>query len=439
MTGHRGTGAPGHRMLERCVVAMIALAAYSCTPRTAVPRSPGAAVPRLSGEPWVRVGIVVDRDSATVSATSQFRVLTAGGEIIAVVDSGRAWTVTPGETGELRLLRPDRPAPVTVSGGAIVRPERSGGAVVIAGRAYRGEARIARGTGGITVVNVVPMEQYLLSVVALELGFTGPRDRQAVMAQAVAARTYAMRFQGRREALGFDVFATDADQVYTGIESEKDEVSDAVRRTSGEILTWRGEPIQALFHSTCGWSTEAAPQVFHNDADTPYLRAVSDRFGRGERDYYCAISPRFRWREEWDAATLSALVAQTLPAAAGRNGGARAATLGRVTDVRVSRTTPTGRVAELTITTTDGRFTVPQGRVREVLRPGSGGQLNSTLLQLHQERRGDELVKVVAAGAGYGHGVGMCQFGAVGRARHGFSYRRILATYYHDTSLESIY
>lgn len=437
MTGERVTGGPGHRGTGYRVVTLLALAVWACAPRTAVPRSPGAAVPRLSGEPWIRVGIVVDRDSASLSGTTQFRVLTADGGIIAVVDSGVRWVATPGGNGALRLIRPDRAAPVTLTGGAIVRPDRAGGAVVIGGRAYRGEARILRGTSGVTVVNVVPMEQYLLSVVALELGFTDPRDRQAVMAQAVAARTYAVRFRGRREALGFDVYATDADQVYSGIASEKEAVNEAVRRTAGEILTWRGEPIQALFHSTCGWSTEASTQVFQNNADTPYLRAVSDRYGRGERDYYCSISPRFRWREEWDAATLAALVAQTLPAAGGN--GARAATYGRVTDVRVSRTTATGRVAELTVRTTDGQFTVPQGRVREVLRPGAGGQLNSTLLQLHVERRGDELVKVVAAGAGYGHGVGMCQFGAVGRARHGHSYRQILATYYHDTSLERVY
>jgi stage II sporulation protein D len=255
------------------------------------------------------------------------------------------------------------------------------------------------------------------------------------MAQAVAARTYAVRYRGRREALGFDVYPTHADQVYTGVEAESPEVTDAVTRTAGQIVTFRGEPIQALFHSTCGWSTEAADAVFQNGAPVPYLRAVSDRTGRGSRDYYCAISPRFRWREEWDAATLTAIVAQTLPAVVGP----RAATLGRVTDIRASRTSPTGRVAELTITTTDGEFVVPQGRIREVLRSASGGQLNSTMLQLHVERRGDSLVRVVAAGGGYGHGVGMCQFGAVGRARAGQDFRRILAAYYHDTTLERAY
>jgi stage II sporulation protein D len=255
------------------------------------------------------------------------------------------------------------------------------------------------------------------------------------MAQAVAARTYALRFRGRREALGFDVFPTDADQAYSGVEAEKPEVSEAVLRTMGVILTHRGEPIQALFHSTCGWSTDAASQVFQNNDDAPYLRAVSDRSGRGERDYYCAISPRFRWREEWDGAALNAMLARTLPAVTGPP----AANLGRVTDLAVSRTTRAGRAAELVVETSTGRFTVPQGRIREVLRPAPERQLLSTLFQLHVEKRGGELVRVVAAGAGYGHGVGMCQFGAVGRARAGLSYQTILGAYYPGAKLARVY
>jgi stage II sporulation protein D len=297
---------------------------------------------------------------------------------------------------------------------------------------------------GVTVVNRVPLELYLQSVVALELGFRAPADREAVMAQAVAARTYAVRYRGRREALGFDVFATDADQVYGGVPAEFPEVTDAVQRTAGQILTWDGQPIQALFHSTCGYATEAAEEVFQNREPVPYLRQVSDRFGDGDRDFYCAISPKFRWREEWDPDALSAILARTLPAAGrGANGAGgpspAPADVGRVTDLRVGRTTPGGRVAELVVTTTTGTWMVNHGRVRDVLRPAADRQLLSTLFQLYLQKDGDRLVKVVAAGAGYGHGVGMCQFGAVGRARAGQDYRRILATYYHGTTLERIY
>ncbi len=252
------------------------------------------------------------------------------------------------------------------------------------------------------------------------------------MAQAVAARTYAVRFRGRRDALGFDVFPTDADQVYPGQDAESPEVREAVLRTAGQVLTYQGQPIEALYHSTCGWSTEAADQVFQNRGPVPYLRATSDRTGGGSRDFYCAFSPRFRWREEWSGEALAGLLAQARPPlAAGR--------VSRITDVAVTRTTPTGRVGELTVSTSSGRIVVPRWRLREVLRPAVNGLLNSTLFQLHVERRGGEVVRVAAAGAGYGHGVGMCQFGAVGRARAGQDYRQILSAYYHDTRLERLY
>ena len=140
-------------------------------------------------------------------------------------------------------------------------------------------------------------------------------------------------------------------------------------------------------------------------------------------------------REEWDGATLNAVLAQTLPAALG----AAAANLGRVTDLRVTKTTPTGRVAELVVATTNGDLTVPAYRVRDVLRPAPDRPLLSNLFQLYVQRQGGELVKVVAAGAGAGHGVGMCQWGAVGRSRAGQSYQHILATYYPGTKLERLY
>jgi len=312
-----------------------------------------------------------------------------------------------------------------------LEPERADDGVLIGGRRYRGTALLQRGSVGVTVVNHVPMESYLRSVVALELGFRAESDRPAVMAQAVAARTYAIRYRGRREALGFDVFPTDADQVYGGVDTERPDVDDAVRRTAGEILTWEGRPIEALFHSTCGWSTEAASEVFQNGASVPYLRAVSDRFGSGPRDYYCAISPRFRWREEWSGAALASILHRFL--GSGSDG------FSRVTDLEVGRTTPTGRLAELIVTTDQGRVVVPQGRIRDVLRPAADRQLASTMLQLQVERRDGEVVHVVASGAGFGHGVGMCQFGAVGRARAGQGYRDILATYYPGTRLERAY
>ncbi len=413
--------------MTRRVAVALSLAAAACAPRAPV-------VP-VPGEPWIRVGIVVDQDSGAFTATGQYRVLDSAGDILAVVDPGVAWTARAGGIDTLQLARPDRPQPDLIAGPVTVRPDDPTQLVVIAGHRYRGEAALLRGSTGVTIVNRVPLEAYVQSVTVMELGMRDPAVREAVQAQSVAARTYALRYRGRREALGFDLYATTADQVYPGVEAERPEITAATQATRGQILTYGGQPIEALFHSTCGWSTEAADQVFRNGHVVPYLRAVSDRYGPGDSDYYCRASPYFRWRVAWSGTDLNAVLAQTLPAALG----ASAANPGRVTDLKVAKTTSTGRVAQLDIATTNGAFQVPSWQVRDVLRPTADRQLLSTLFQLYVQKQGGEVVSVIAAGAGSGHGVGMCQWGAVGRARAGQTYRQILATYYPGTRLESIY
>jgi len=407
--------------------AAAALLLAACAPR-------GALVP-VRGEPVVRVGIVVDQPTGDVSSTGQFRVVGPDGDILGVVDPGVVWHVQPADGQRLTLVRPDRPEPMTVQQPVAVTLENPSDLVVIGGRRYRGDAVLLRGSTGVTIVNRVPLEAYTQSVTAVELGVADPQARDAVRAQAVASRTYALHFRGHREALGFDLYATVADQVYPGVEGEKPYVNQATRETQGQVVTWRGAPIEALFHSACGYSTEAADQVFRNGEAAPYLRAVSDRFGRGDHDFYCNAAPGFRWREEWDGATLNAILARSLPAALG----AAATNVGRVTDLKVTKTMPSGRVAELVVTTTTGDLTVPSYHVRDVLRPASDRYLLSNLFQLYVQRQGGELVKVTAAGAGSGHGVGMCQWGAIGRARAGQDYQRILATYYPGTRLERLY
>jgi len=394
---------------------------------------PDPRLPVPDAGPAIRVGIVVDRDSAIVSASGPYKMLGADGSLVATMaaSSPLVIRINPSQPSRLLVRRPGG----SENGGGLaplrIVPDESSDLVSIGGRPYRGEAYAIRGTAGVTVVNHVALESYLLSVVALELGFRSAADRQAVMAQAVAARTYAVRYRGRREALGFDVFPTDADQVYGGTTAELPEVTQAVRDTEGQILTWQGQPIEALFHSTCGWSTEDSREIFQNRADAPYLRAVSDRTGDGPRDFYCSISPRFRWREEWDAAQLQAAARRAL------GGSGNGST--RVTDVRAARTTPTGRISQLLLVTTDGQVALNPTRIREVLRTSTGAPLNSSMFQLHVERDGENVTRVVAAGAGYGHGVGMCQYGAAGRSRAGFGYGDILRTYYHGTTLERIY
>lgn len=138
------------------------------------------------------------------------------------------------------------------------------------GKAYRGKLEVfVNSRGTLTVVNVVPMEDYLLGVVPNELGLP---SLEAQKAQAVAARTYAVANVGGYGAQGFDMLPTVWSQVYKGVSSENSRATQAVRETSGIVATYKGKPINALYTSTCGGRTENSGNIF--DFDEPYLRGV---------------------------------------------------------------------------------------------------------------------------------------------------------------------
>src|SRR5207237_102370 len=152
------------------------------------------------------------------------------------------------------------------------------------------------------------------------------------LGQAVVSRSFALNDRGRWGAQGFDAWADIRDQVYSGVAGETPDVWEAVRRTTGQALTYDGEIIDAYFHSTCGSSTAGVEEVFETAKARPYLRPVSDASGGGR--YYCEISPRFRWREEWDGAKLRGILSRTLPAVmslggAGGGGGGDGGGLGQ--------------------------------------------------------------------------------------------------------------
>jgi stage II sporulation protein D len=299
-------------------------------------------------------------------------------------------------------------------------------------RGYHGTLEVLRDRTGLTVVNRVRLESYILGVVSAEMGRRSSADQQALRAQAVVSRTYALRNRRRWAAQGFDLYASVADQVYGGIGTETPEAMEAVGETKGQILTFGGVPIDAFFYSTCGGRTAEGTEVFRG-ADRPYLRSVADVGDDGVP--YCSISPRFRWHEEWSGELLRATLARTLPLALGIPSGA----VQTVSDVRVAYRTGSGRVGQLAIRLPQSEVVVDGPLVRQVLRPGSGDLLRSSAFTLNVTRAEGRVVRLVADGQGAGHGVGFCQWGAVGRSRAGQDYRRILAAYYPGVSLERLY
>jgi stage II sporulation protein D len=298
----------------------------------------------------------------------------------------------------------------------------------VGGKPYRGDLAFFARDSGIAVVNIVRIDDYLRGVVPLEIGTDAVEDSAAVQAQAVTARSYAyVHFSPSRD---YDVTASVADQVYGGVAVETAVASEAIEATRTLVLKYGGRAVNAPYHSTCGGSTASASEIWRS-SDEPYLQSVSDQIP-GTGRYYCDIAPRFRWTRTLDADALNAAMGQYLASYANvpnRNpGAARAVTVG-------SRTV-SGRVATVTFTTDRGNFLVRGNDIRFVLRPVGGEMLNSTSFSVEPSTSADGLLtRITIRGMGYGHGVGMCQWGAIGRARAGQDFRTILRVYYRGTTV----
>ena len=408
----------------RALVSLLLVAAGGC-PRPSPAPVPGA-------EPELRVGISVGLKTVSLGGDGELFITDDGtGQPVASIPAGVRWSVVPDSLG-LRLVRPNGSRTERHQGISAVNVTENRFAMVNGGR-YRGRLHVVRDASGLTLMNRVPLESYLAGVIGGELGARRANEEAAMLAQAVVSRSFALKNRGRWESLGFDLYADTRDQAYSGVASETSATWEAVRRTGGQVLRYRGEVIDAYFHSTCGYSTAGVTEAFKTARDRPYLKPVSDASGGGH--YYCEISPRFRWRAEWDGTRLRTILSRTLPAVMNVGGDG----LQRITGVEVSHTTRSGRVGELRIVFAHREVRVPGPDVRAVLRPEADQPLGSAAFQLYVAKNGGEVSRVVAAGAGWGHGVGFCQWGAVGRARAGQDYRAILATYFPGTTLERLY
>jgi stage II sporulation protein D len=270
----------------------------------------------------------------------------------------------------------------------------------------------------------------------MEIGNTRSMEEfAAVEAQAVAARSYAyvrLGWPGNRR--WYDLRPTVVDQAYGGVNAETVVGTRAVESTAGLVLKYEGRLANAPYHSTCGGSTAEAPEAWPTRGE-PYLRRVSDEVPGTDR-YYCDISPRFRWTKQLPGERLDAGVARYLREYAAVPAGGP----GHVRAVAVVGRTPSGRAESVEITTGRGGPYVLRGNdARFVLRSVSGDILNSAAFAVESaSASGGRLTRLTLRGAGYGHGVGMCQWGAIGRARAGQDFRTILESYFPGTSVEPV-
>ncbi len=395
------------------------------------PQEPGL----LENSQVVRIALAAGVPRVTISATGEWKLYDSNGESTLLHgDGGEQWIIEP-ERGGLRASRLDgaptgvRPAPF------IARSIARGSYVIVNGKKYRGEVAVIPAPGGLSVINRLYMEDYLRGVVPLEIGQHRTEDeRAAVEAQAVAARSYAYTHLVSERERPYDMLATVLDQVYGGADAEVPLSDRAVFGTTRIVLTYNGRIINAPYHSTCGGTTSPASEVW-KEGDEPYLVAVSDRIPGTADRYYCDPSPVFRWTRTYDQTTLRAALDKYLRsyAAVSSEG------IGAIRSVEVESRTPSGRVHLLGIGTSRGHFSLRGNDIRFVLRSAGGEILNSTYFSVESRQNPDGgLSSLTIEGHGNGHGIGMCQWGAIGRARAGADYRSILRTYYPGTMVAAV-
>lgn len=346
----------------------------------------------------------------------------------------------------------------TVTSAAPVVVEPLDGLVLIGGKPYRGTAEVAMNSiGSLAGINQLAMEAYLWGVVPEELPPAVYPELEALKAQAVAARTWALVGFRKRLADGYNLRATTDDQVYGGVESEHPLSTRAVDETAGVVATYNGQPISTYYSSTSGGHTAGFDEWLDNASPVSYLTGKLDAergaapenvpsmevFRRAPisanlrafhgGDYEADWSRYHRWSFQWTNEEISRLLSMTY------------GPVGKVLAIEVLERGPSGRVLKIRYVTERGPFTSTYNGIRSSLKfinaKGAAEGILSTLFYIEPvlAPATKELAGFKAYGGGWGHGVGMSQTGAVGRAEKGATYEEILKFYYTGIELEKRY
>jgi stage II sporulation protein D (peptidoglycan lytic transglycosylase) len=274
---------------------------------------------------------------------------------------------------------------------------RLSGDLLVNGTHYVGNIEVWKGTEGMYLINELPLEEYVKNVVNAEVAANW--DMEALKAQAVIARTYALYQKNGASNLHYDITSSVLHQVYKGSVIDA-RISYAVMTTEAEVLTYEGKLIEALYHSTCGGRTEDAAEVFGKSY--PYMRPVESN---------CEISPYWIWERKIPLDEIE-----------------KALKLSGIKEITISSYTSTGRVKTVAVVHDGGTTTVKATDLRKLL---GWNRLPSTNFTITREND-----QIVCEGKGYGHGVGLCQWSALKMAQEGKNYREILSFFYPGTTIQ---
>ncbi|SFG51226.1 stage II sporulation protein D [Desulfotomaculum arcticum] len=288
---------------------------------------------------------------------------------------------------------------------------------------YRGSLEIRRIGSLITAINELPIEEYLYGVVPAEMPVMFPIE--ALKAQAVTARSYIISQLGSYASYGFDVLDNQSNNIYGGFNQENPVSTRAVEETRGLVLVYRGQPVAAFYHASSGGFTDNSEDVWTNALG--YIKAKPDPADANDKYYH--------WSVTYSASQLAQMVNSQL-----KTYWPDMNSYSSVTDLQEIESTAGGRVKKLLILGMDTNGSPQQVMVFNAERVRTILSLKSAMFTLSKTDDPDgNLSSVTITGNGWGHGLGMSQWGAAGLAGQGYSFQDILQYYYTGVDLVTYY
>ncbi len=274
-------------------------------------------------------------------------------------------------------------------------------------RRYRGTLEWILREGKLLTINWVPLDDYLKAVLPVEMPKEFPLE--ALKAQAVASRSFTLRRLNRYREWGYDLCDHQPCQLYGGVDAEHPITNEAVDATERQVILYAGAVFDAVYFSNCGGHTAPIEVAMPRTQPLAPLRGVPDRDAEGKP--FCALAPNL----EWSFLLTPDQLAKAFPS------------LGTPRNLTITQHARTGHVAQVQIQGSRQRLTLPSAELRTKV---GTALIRSLAFTIERERDGWRF-----NGRGWGHGAGMCQWGAQGRALAGQTYLEILQAYYPGTTV----
>jgi stage II sporulation protein D len=344
----------------------------------------------------INVGIILDASSFTVGSLDDFFIsdvlnkklkLTKG--IVEVSCSEEGISI------KKHLLSPP------------LKIEPSNGIIFANSKPHRGYLTIIKSNNKINIINVLPIEDYIKSVLPIETSASW--SIEALKSQAVISRTYAIANLNKHYAQGFNVCSTVHCQVYGGTNVEADSCNKAILETQCKILSYDGKFAQTVFHANCGGHTEDPKYIWNWKYTPQYLKGV--------KCGYCTVAPCTKWETTLGESFIRKQLSDN--------------NIGKIKSIKIKEKTSTGTAKKLKIIHSKGEVTLNAYQFRLAV---DAWQIKSHAFEFIRTD-GD---KFYFKGRGWGHRVGLCQWGAKGMAEKNKTYKEILAYFYPGTIIKKV-